>query len=356
MDIFLLPALLAAGGWATGDAAKLAKGREIYQQACTLCHGGDGAGNPDWENPVRPVSFADCGTTAEPSDLWEGIVRNGGPWAGLASVMPAFGEAYIADEIAAVVGYIRTFCADADAYPPGDLNFRRPLKTGKAFPEQEVVLRATHRPRSGGRETEFEAIYENRIGKRFQYELVLPLRAQAPAGQGGGAGDVEVEGKQVLAYSQRSLTIFSAGLGAVLPTGSRSKGTGSGTLLLQPYAAFGKGFGSGRTFLQARAGFEFPTDPDRANAEFKYAAALSRSLGPSRKAFVPAIEWTGSYDTATRTHAYSAWLEVSKPLNKLGHVIGSVGAQLPIRPRADSWRLEAYVLWDFGDGPVWVGW
>ena len=48
--------------------------------------------------------------------------------------MPAFGEAYDKEEISAVVSYIRTFCADADAYPPGDLNFRRLLKTGKAFP------------------------------------------------------------------------------------------------------------------------------------------------------------------------------------------------------------------------------
>jgi hypothetical protein len=37
-------------------------------------------------------------------------------------------------------------------------------------------------------------------------------------------------------------------------------------------------------------------------------------------------------------------------------VIGSLGVQVPIRPRSASWRLEAYVLWDFGDGPLWLGW
>ena len=76
----------------------------------------------------------------------------------------------------------------------------------------------------------------------------------------------------------------------------------------------------------------------------------------SRRAFVPALELTGTYDTKTKIHDTSAWVEVSKPLNKLGHVIASVGAQIPIRPRSDTWRLEAYVLWDFGDGPLWIGW
>jgi mono/diheme cytochrome c family protein len=350
----LLPVLVGAGGWATGDTAKIAKGKEVYAQACALCHGQDGRGNPEWESQVRPIEFSDCGTTAEPSDLWESIVRSGGKAAGLHTVMPAFGEAYVDDEIGAVVAYLRTFCAEADRYPPGDLNFRRPLKTGKAFPEQEVVLRTTHKPRRGEKETELEAVYENRIGPRFQYELVLPLRAQG--GDGRGIGDVEIETKQVLAFSHRSLSIFSAGLGLVLPTGSESKGLGAGTAFVSPFAAFGKGFARGRTFFQTRVGAELPADRDKADPELKYAAALSHAFGMSRRAFVPALELTGTYNTKTKIHDTSAWVEVSKPLSKLGHVIASVGAQIPIRPRSDTWRLEAYVLWDFGDGPLWIGW
>ena len=110
----LLPVLVGAGGWATGDTVRIAKGKEVYAQACALCHGQDGRGNPEWESQVRPIEFSDCGTTAEPSDLWESIVRSGGKAAGLHSVMPAFGEAYSDDEIGAVVAYLRTFCAEAD--------------------------------------------------------------------------------------------------------------------------------------------------------------------------------------------------------------------------------------------------
>jgi mono/diheme cytochrome c family protein len=349
----MLSALVAAGGWATGDAAKIDRGREVYLQACAACHGQDGNGNPDWESAVRPVPFSDCGTTAEPSDLWEAIVAFGGPHAGLDAVMPAFGEAYGREEIAAVVAYLRTFCPDADEYPPGDLNFRRLLRTGKAFPEQELVLRASHRPRRGVEETELEALYENRIGARLQYELAVPLRVQGTA---RGVGDVEIEGKRVLGFSHASLSILSAGLGVVLPTGPENEGSGEGGVRLAPFAAFGKGFGRGRTLFQARLGAEFPTRTEEAGARLEYAAALSYSFGPSRRAYVPAIELSGAYDTRSRSHAYSAWLELSKPLSALGHVMGCVGAQLPIRPEAESWRLEAYLLWDFGDGPFWTGW
>jgi len=342
MPSLLVPTLLAAG-WATADTARIAKGKQVYQQACAACHGQDGNGNPEWESQVRPIELSDCGTTAEPADLWEHIVRKGGRAAGLDSVMPAFGEAYGDDEIGAVVAYLRTFCAEADRYPPGDLNFRRPLKTGKAFPEQEWVMRATHKPERGSRETELELIHENRIGPRFQYELVLPLRAH-------GVGDVEIEVKQVLAFSHKSLSIFSGGLGLKLPTGSSS------TLFVSPFAAFGKGFARGRTFFQTKLGAELPIDSAKADAELKYAAALSHSFGMSRRAFVPAVELTGAYNTRTKTNDYSAWLEVSKPLNALGHVIASVGVQVPIRPKAASWRVEAYLLWDFGAGPIWLGW
>jgi hypothetical protein len=64
----------------------------------------------------------------------------------------------------------------------------------------------------------------------------------------------------------------------------------------------------------------------------------------------------GAYNTQTHEHEYAVWSELSKPLNKLGHVIASLGAQAPIRPSDATWRLELYLLWDFGDGPFWIGW
>ncbi len=350
----LLPAVLSLSAWATVDPARIARGRELYATACALCHGRDGAGNPEWESAVRPVSFADCATTAEPAEQWETIVKKGGPVRGLSSVMPAFGEAFTDDEIGAVVTYLRTFCPRADAYPPGDLNFRRLLVTGKAFPEEELVLAVAHRPHRSTRETELVASYEKRVGPRFQYEITAPFRAQASGGDGRGVADVEVEAKQVLHFDLRRAEILSAGLGLALPTGSESKGLGTGTAVFSPFLAYGKGWG--RTLLQAKVEARVAADADRADREIEYAIGASRALGQRTIAWTPAVELAGTWNTRTRQHDYAAVIEASKPLNKLGHVIASLGVVLPIRPREDRYRIQAYLLWDFGDGPFWQGW
>lgn len=350
----LLPAVLAVSGWATADPVRIAKGREIYGMACAACHGHEGAGNPEWESAVRSVSFADCGTTAEPAETWETIVKKGGPVRGLSSVMPAFPEAFTDEEVSAVVAYVRTFCPRADDYPPGDLNFRRLLVTGKAFPEEEVVLGVAHRPHRSARQTELEVSYEKRIGPRFQYEITLPFRAQASGGDGRGVADVELEGKQVLHFDLRRLEILSAGLGVTLPTGSRSKALGEGTTVFSPFVAYGKAWGA--TILQATIEGRLPADLDRADREVEYAVAVSRALGPRTIAWTPAVELAGAWNARTKRHEYGAVLEVSKPLNKLGHVIASIGVAVPIRPREERYRIQAYLLWDFGDGPFWQGW
>jgi len=352
--LVLLPVALALAAWATVDPARIARGRELYGMACALCHGSDGAGNPDWESAVRPVSFADCATTAEPAEQWETIVKKGGPVRGLSSVMPAFGEAFTDEEIAAVVAYLRTFCPRADAYPPGDLNFRRLLVTGKAFPEEELVISVAHRPHRSTRETELEASYEKRLGPRFQYEVTLPFRAQASGSDGRGVADAELEAKQVLHFDLRRLEILSAGVGITLPTGSESKGLGTGTVVFSPFLAYGKGWG--KTLLQAKLEGRVPANGERADREIEYAVGVSRALGPRTIAWTPAIELSGAWNARTRRLDYAAVIEASKPLNKLGHVIASLGVAVPIRPRDDRYRIQAYLLWDFADGPFWSGW
>jgi mono/diheme cytochrome c family protein len=347
---------LAGAAPAAGvEPDRLKQGRELYQQGCQSCHGADGRGNPQWESEVRPIEFTDCGTTSEATETWTTVVKKGGPSRGLDAIMPAFEDAYTDDEIGAIVAFIRSFCVGAERYPPGDLNFRRLLKTGKAFPEQEVVLRASHRPDDATRETELEVLYENRLGATFQYELVVPLRTSTGVpGEGAGLGDVELEGKKVVYFSRSRLEILSVGLGLGLPTGAEEKGLGSGTVTFAPFLAFGKAWG--RTLLQLDAGAELPADSTKADAELRYALGLSRALGPVTTAFTPAIELVGSYNTKTHEHDYAVWGELSKPLNKLGHVIASVGVQAPIRPADATWMLELYLLWDFGDGPFWIGW
>jgi mono/diheme cytochrome c family protein len=351
-----LLALLVLSGWATGSPAQLAQGKAVYETACILCHGKDGSGNPDWENEIRPVPFSDCGTTAEPTALWKSIVVNGGPTHGLADVMPAFGDAFAPEELDAVVAYLRTFCATADRYPPGDLNFRRTIATAKAFPEAEVVMKTKVVPDEG--ETEMEFVYENRIGPRFQYELEFPLRPKATNERyGAGIGDVVVSGKYVLSFDRARMRILSAGLEAALPTGSEGKHLGSGTTVFTPFLAFGKAFGS--TVFQTKVAAEFPVNTTRASRTIRYALAVSLPpIGFSRTGYVPTLELTGVWNPDNQSRTETVVVGVSKALNRLGHVIASAGMGIPLEPRGAPRpkQFRAYLLWDFGDGPFWQGW
>ena len=351
-----LLALALLTGWATSDPAKIAKGREVYETACLLCHGRDGASNPEWESPVRPVPFSDCGTTAEPTALWKSIVANGGPKHGLSDVMPAFGEAFAEPEIDAVVAYLRAFCATADRYPPGDLNFRRLLATGKAFPEAEVVIQSKVVPKEG--ETELEFVYENRLGPRFQYEIELPLRPAATnEGYGAGAGDLVASGKYVLSFDRARGRILSAGIEASLPTGSERKRLGAGTPVFTPFLAYGQALGSAA--IQVRLGQDLPKDSNRAARAFTYALGASLPpIGFSRTGYVPSVELVGAYNHGSGNHSQTLVLGLSKALNRLGHVIASAGWGIPLRPSGAPRPKEfrAYLVWDFGDGPFWTGW
>jgi mono/diheme cytochrome c family protein len=328
--------------------------KALYAQACAACHGADGKGSPTYEGEVPVPDFSDCmGNTAEPSELWETIVARGGASRGLSATMPAYGEALDPSEIRGLVEYLRAFCEGFERYPPGDLNFRRPLDTGKAYPEQEIVVQPEYiRFDDGEGSTGLEISYENRLGARFQYEAKLPLVLDGPGES--GMGDVEIEIKQVLAFDLSKMQIFSAGLGVTLPTGDDDEGLGDGTAVFEPFVAFGKAWG--RTILQTRLIGEIPTESDRRSSELAFQLALSRALGPPRIAWVPAVELLGSHNLDTGDDEWSSVIEVSKPLNALGHVIGALGVRLPLTESEEKYRIEAYLLWDFGDGPPWIGW
>ena len=358
MAAAFLFATAAAPSAARGDGSERARmpAPALYAAACVSCHGADGKGSPSWEGSVPLPDFSDClATTSEPAEHWETIVRLGGRARGLSSAMPAFGEALYAEEIQEVVAYLRDFCADARAYPPGDLNFRRPLVTGKAYPEQEAVLTAAFPHRAGRTGAELEATFEDRIGPRFQYELTAPfvLSASEPAGS-AGAGDLELEGKYVVYFDGARTQILSAGAALVFPTGSRGRGTGDGAFVASPFLAFGKAWEG--TQLQSRVAADISASTDRRPSLFVWELSLSQALGPPRTAWTPGIEVVGSvglHDGASET---SAVFEVSKALSALGHIVGSVGVQVPLQSNAEKWRIGAYLLWDFGDGPFWKGW
>ena len=72
--------------------------------------------------------------------------------------------------------------------------------------------------------------------------------------------------------------------------------------------------------------------------------------------FVPMLEAGWTVPTAGE-RALSFYPQVWIRLSRLGHVAGSLGAELPATgPEPRHPRLIAFVLWDFGDAPLFRGW
>ena len=144
---------------------------------CVACHGPDGKGQSQnlrgFQPPDTFPDFSDCPTsTPEPDVQWRAIVTNGGPARGFSQIMPSFKDLLSQEQIAKVVEYLRTFCADP-SWPRGNMNLPRPFLTEKAFPEDEAVVSTainTHGAPTGG----VTATYEKRIGPSGMIEVGVP--------------------------------------------------------------------------------------------------------------------------------------------------------------------------------------
>jgi mono/diheme cytochrome c family protein len=135
---------------AVGAGDVLDRGADIFKTNCATCHGL--AGYPDPESPlvkslgVLPANFSDpLFNSREPSSDWKIVITYGGPALGFSEMMPAFGESMSADDIDAVLVYIKTLGGEHD-YPDGDLNLFLPIRTKKAFPERVGLETALHQP------------------------------------------------------------------------------------------------------------------------------------------------------------------------------------------------------------------
>ena len=135
---------LSLGITTEGEVGEVLRGRAVFVKNCVLCHGINAMGNgPLAETlPQTPANLTDCRLTAEDSiEVLQGTIRHGGPYIGLSEAMPAWGGTLTEQEIADVGRYVKSLCTDSD-WVPGDFNFPRPLITGKAMPEQEIIIGA----------------------------------------------------------------------------------------------------------------------------------------------------------------------------------------------------------------------
>ena len=119
-------------------------GKQIYEAGCVSCHGPGGQGQSrnlaGFEPPSTFPDFSDCPTsTAEPDTQWRAVITNGGPARAFSPIMPSFRDVLTEDQIGKVIDHLRSLCTEP-AWPRGNLNLPRALRTEKAYPENETVL------------------------------------------------------------------------------------------------------------------------------------------------------------------------------------------------------------------------
>jgi mono/diheme cytochrome c family protein len=348
-----------------GSSADLSaqSGEALYIEACANCHGRDGKGLPE-VNALLPVpvpDFTDCNfASREPDSDWTAIIHDGGPARAFHRTMPAFGEVWSREEIAAALAHVRTLCGD-DNWPRGDLNLPRALVTEKAYPEDEAVW-STSVALDGPGAVVNELVYEHRFGARNQIEFKVPLAASHEPGADWmfGAGDLAIGVKRALLHSVERGSIFSAAAEIIIPIGDESSGAGSGLWKFEPFLSFGQILG-GDTFIQAQAGLELPFDVDAEREAFwRLVYGKTWAQGPNGfgRAWSPMVELVAAraLEAGESTH-WDLVPQVQITLSTRQHIMFNLGVRTPLNAREGRHtQLVFYFLWDWFDGGLRDGW
>ncbi len=350
MRLSLLLSLIFAARVAAQDEVidpNTRDGKLMYEAWCDRCHGKDGKGPAEGIVLETPVpDFSDCSfTSREPRKDWQAVIMHGGPARGLSMTMPSWGEALAQEQADAIISHIKTFCTES-GWPEGELNFRRPQITGKAFPENEALVIPSFTA-ADNRSANTKFVYESRIGKAGQWEIALPIASHSGT---SGLGDIELAGKYTFHHDVTSLAIASAGVEAILPTGNKSSGLGEGFWKIAPFFAAAKGLGS--SFLQSSFKLEYPLQSGRAR-ELHYNLAWTVSLTREKQGFYPMIELNG-ITVLNQTTTFLITPQMYLALSRRGHVAISLGAQVPVAgEKLFDYKIVSFLLWEYADGGLW---
>ena len=171
-----------------------------------------------------------------------------------------------------------------------------------------------------------DIIHEQRFGMKNQIEIDVPLNFQDQNHTWyGGVGDATLAVKREIFSSLRSGSILSLQGGVLVPTGSRTRGFGSGTTTFETFAAFDQLFPT-NTFLQTQLGADLPRHTDIAPAIALLADRRRPELRCKSRSW-PALVTDGRIPGRSRSHYRSE--------NQLGHSSRDAGNDQPktARPR-----------------------
>ena len=301
---------------------------EMWDAWCARCHGKDGTGKvAEPTITVEPMDFTDCRVTSPEGDSdWEAVIVKGGPVVGLSSQMPAFGDFLSPQQVSEFVAFIKKFCGET-GWPTGNLNLPRPIFAEKAFPENELILlpMVSHK-KDEPVGVSFATVYEQRIGKRGQIEMVLPMEAASTGGvRASGVGDFEIGVKYALT-PRASNHLFSAGFDVSMPTGNEETGLGAGQFVFEPYLSTATVIGS-QSYVQTQLKLEFPQDNTWDDVVTVYNIYFGRDAHLLPSTFTFGVELNGENEEVALTP------QIRKGLSKTGALAGAFGVRLPLNHR-----------------------
>lgn len=352
LDRWCLPLAVLALLWmgsAAGETTELEVGRRLFETTCASCHGAQG--RPDPQSPVAsalnapPADLSDpLFNSREPALDWQLVVKHGGHALGLSEQMPAWGSAFSDAEIAAIVANVKTLAPGSERYPPGELNLMLPIRTQKAFPEDEVVWKSRYADQDGRDVWRNVLEFEKRFGRGGQGILEL-------VEEEGELTEVEVGWKQALTWSLERGYLLSGGAKLAIPTESE------GSEELIPFLAWAQEL-SPRSTLQASARATLPFDDvDAGELELSGVVHYTWSDWPQR--VFPALEATATapFESGDGDRVqFTIVPQLRIGLTRGGHVALNLGAEIPLSDQPYDWRAHLTLLWDFADGGFFKGW
>lgn len=339
------------------SAGNLERGAEIYNVNCVACHGPSGQPDPDSalvkSLGVMPAVFSDAlFNSREPASTWKMVITHGGPAMGFSEAMPAFGGSLSEKDIVDVLSYIKTM-GGAHDYPDGSLNLFLPVRTKKAFPEDEWVWKQRYTGQDGDDAWKNTLEYEFRIGQRAQGILELTHEVE---GNEENFGHIEPGVKYVLLHDQEAGFILTAAAQVAAPLNDDANWE------FLPYLAMGKIL-SEKWTLQSSGRLKFDMeDSDQGSAEF--AGVVHYVHTDYGRAVFPGLELVaevpferGSEPDRADAVQFSIVPQARIGLNKRGNIALNAGVEWPLNDddRYD-WQIYLYLIWDFADGGFFEGW
>jgi mono/diheme cytochrome c family protein len=361
---FFVPLAVMFGQTGDQGSSRRQAGEQTFKSACAACHGADGRGTAKeiagFERPRTFPDFTACDqTTPEPNTAWKDVILHGGPSRGFSDIMPSFGEALTSEQIDDVIAYLRSLCRNPH-WPRGELNLPRALVTEKAYPEDEVVI-STALNAQGAPGGTTHIFHEQRFGMKNQIEIDVPINFQDQSHTWyGGIGDTTLGLKRTMFSSLRSGSILSLFGGAILPTGNKARGFGTGTTTFETFAAFDQLFRT-NTFVQTQFGANLPRHTDIAPQSIFFNTAIGQSFAANRglgRLWSPMFEFLGARDLVDSAKTnWDVLPQMQVTISKRQHIRANLGVRIPVNNTAGRpVQVMFYLLWDWFDGRLNEGW